>query len=156
MKKILAKLFIVLIATVTLVCNSAFALIRSEGDINQAVYKLNQIQNQDFVSFINKSELVGNRLGEFKMVSEQYKTSAAAASDTLKGILSQIETVTRSSDIASSDKEMQIRTLYSEANTVLLDMDNKTITYISSLGSIMPSITYERFIKKYTTYYNNL
>ena len=155
MKKMFLKIMLILALCITFICNSANALVRSESDIQ---YKIKQIQtlcDQDYFNFINKSELIGYRLSNFEMYTQQYKNSANATIQKLNSILMQISLVRNSADFSDSEKTMQINKLYQDAETILIDLNNTTVNYIFSIRLGMPSISYQRYTKKFIDYYNS-
>lgn len=135
---------------------SACSAIFSTGEILAKQTKLKTLAAFDYSSFVNKHELVGYRLSSFNMASSQHKNSAMIASDTLSNLVEQINYIENSADYSDSEKQVQIYKLYQEADSVLYDLDSKTINYLFSLRDIMPSLTYDRFVKKFQDYYNSM
>lgn len=146
------SLFIALFAF----CQSANAMVSSDSDIHNKMNKLNVIINTDFISFINKTELIGNRLTHFEMATAQYKNHARMSRDNLQGMLEQTGKIKSSLDMTEADKNMQVSMIYQNATNMLFNMDIATTNYLASLKYVMPSITYSRFIKKYQDFYNGL
>ncbi|MBQ8887794.1 MAG: hypothetical protein IJY61_08855 [Candidatus Gastranaerophilales bacterium] len=132
------------------------ATIYSEADIYQKINQLNTLIDQDFVEFVNKSDLVGYRLDSFKMSSANYKNVARMTVEKLRKMLEQINSINQSSEFSDSDKSMQIARIYQEATTDLYNMDTQTINFMIGLNQFMPTITYSRFVKKYQEFYNGL
>ena len=135
---------------------SANALVNSSSDINAKIIKLNKIAQYDYNSFVNKNELIGYRLSNFNMLTSQYQNSAKQSVDNLNNIVFQIDTIRNSSDFSDSDKELQINKLYQDADTTLYNFDSQTLNYIFSLRNVMPSISYQRFAKKFQEFYNEI
>lgn len=135
---------------------SSDAAIRSTGEIYAKKAKLQTLSSYDFMSFVNKNELIGYRFGEFNMASSQYKNSVSMAIDSLNSIIDQIKYIENSADYSNSDKQVQISRLYQDADSVLYDLDSKTITYLTSVRDFMPTLTYSRFVKKFQTFYNQM
>ncbi len=155
MKKMIFRIAFIFALFIAFFCNSANAYINSESDIQ---YKINQIYSlcqTDFFQFINKSELIGYRLSNFEMQSQQYKNTANATAQRLNGIITQINLVKNSSDFTDSEKTMQINKLYQDAETILIDLNNSTVNYIFNVRMPLPSISYQRYSKKFIDYYNS-
>ena len=135
---------------------SASALIYSEADIYQKMDKLKVIMNTDYISFINKADLVGYRLSSFDMQTMNYKNQARMNIENLNNILSQIKDIRYSMELSETDKNMQISKLHQQAANLLFGMDNMTMNYLLSLNTIMPTITYDRFVNRFQEFYNEL
>lgn len=133
---------------------NANATISSEYDINRKMEQLREIAQYDYISLINKNELIGYTLDSFNMASSQYKNSAYLAIEHFNSILSQIDTIKNSSDFSDSDKQLQISKLYQDADATLYNLDSQTMNYLFSIRNFMPSITYQRFVKKFQAFYN--
>ena len=154
-RKFFSCLFAIVLALFTF-APMGNATIYSEADIYQKIYKLNMLIEQDFVSFVNKSDLVGYRLESFKMSASNYKNVARMTVEKLRKMLEQINSINQSSEFSDSDKAMQISRIYQEATTDLYNMDTQTINFMIGLNQFMPTITYSRFVKKYQEFYNGL
>lgn len=154
-RKFFSCLFAIVLALFTFSQN-VNAQINSEADIYQKIGQLNILIQQDFVEFVNKSDLVGYRLESFKMSSSNYKNVARMTVEKLGKMLEQINSINQSSEFSDSDKAMQIAKIYQDATTDLYNMDTQTINYMISLNQFMPTITYSRFVKKYQDFYNDL
>ena len=155
MKSKLVKFFLVLALFFTSFI-PAHALIINDGDLNQGITKLQQLYDHDFLSMVNKSELIGYRLSNYNMLTNQYKNNAFLAIEELKKNLKQIQLVRNSSEFSDTDKQMQINVLYQDCDRVLYDIDNKTSTYLYSCRYHMPTITFQRYVKHFLEYYNSL
>ncbi len=136
-------------------CLSANALISSEADILNKINQLQVISDYDYISMVNKNELIGYRLDSFNMASYQYKNSAKQVIDNFKNLLFQMDTIKNSSDFSDSDKDVQIKKLYQEADSALYTLDSQTLNYLFSLRDFMPPITYQRYVKKFQAFYND-
>ncbi len=134
----------------------ANAYVSSEYDIQQKVQQVRALSKFDFLSLVNKNELIGFRLDNFKMTSQYYSNNVALSADNLSNILNQINLVKNSSDYSDTEKNMQLNKLYQDANNALYDIDTKTISYLIEVRRGMPSITYQRYLKKFQDYYNSL
>lgn len=134
----------------------ADAYIASEYDIQRKVEQLQQLSEFDFLSLINKNELIGYRLDSFNMSCMFYSNSVRVVAENLNNILKQIELVKNSSDYSDTEKNMQISKLYQNADTALFELDSKTMSYLMDIRMGMPTITYDRYVKKFREYYNSL
>lgn len=153
------KLFCIitlLVLSIFSTVNTANAVIYSEDDIQIKIEQLEQLCDFDFLSLINKSELIGFRLQNFRMSSQLYSNSIIVTIDNLKNIVNQIELVKNSADFSGTEKDMQINKLLHSADTALFELDTKTMSYLMDLRISMPTITYDRYIRKFQDYYNNL
>ncbi len=133
---------------------TASAVISSESDMMRKINQLKTISQYDYISLVNKNELIGYRLDSFNMASSQYKNSTKLVIDNFNSILFQIDTVRNSSDFSDSDKQIQINKLYQDADSALYNLDSQTINYLFSLRDFMPPITYQRYVKKFQSFYN--
>ena len=154
-KKLLGVISLVCLLMVS-VCSEAWAAIYSQSDINNVSRKLMQVSTIDMMSFVNKSDLVGYRYSSFQMQSEQYKRSISATITNLQSISNKINIIKNSIDYSDSEKEMQTRQLYQEADTAVYNVNTLTINYLMDLKQTMPTVTYQKFIKRFQEYYNGL
>ncbi len=135
---------------------SASAIVYSDADIYQKINQLNVIMQTDYLSFINKADVVGYRLSSFEMQTMNYKNQARMNIENLNNILIQINDIRNSMELSESDKNLQISKLYQQSANLLFGMDNMTMNYLISLNSILPTITYNRFINRFQEFYNEL
>ena len=156
MKTKLFSFIFALFLTLFSFVQSASALVYSEADIYQKINQLNVIMNTDYISFINKADLVGYRLSTFEMQTMNYKNQARMNIENLNNILVQINDIRNSLELSQTDKNMQISRLYQQAANLLFDMDNMTMNYLLSLNTVMPTITYNRFVNRFQEFYNAL
>lgn len=156
MKKILKAIMLSISALLIMSVNSCYALIFNEDDILVAIDKLTEIANEDFFSMVNKSELIGIRYENFNMLTMQYQSEVAGTANLLRDKLNKINLIMNSSDYSDTEKQMQTNALYQEVNLALNTIDTRTMNYIFSLRDFMPSITYQRYNKKFTEYYNDI
>lgn len=151
----LFKFLLLFIAFFFFILN-ANALVNSNSDINFKIVQLNKIAQFDYNSMVNKNELIGYRLNNFNMLTAQYQNSAKKAVDNLNNIIFQIDTIRNSSDFSDSDKELQINKLYQDADSILYNFDSDTLNYVFALRNFMPSISYQRYTKKFQAFYNEI
>ncbi len=135
---------------------SAQALITSDAEAMEKVESIQALASFDFYSLFNKSELIGYNLTSYNVTTSQYKQNAMATIELIRSSLSQIQLVRNSMDMTDEDKNIQINKLYQDIDGSLYALDSQTLNYIYSLRSIMPTITYQRFVKKFEEYYNSL
>lgn len=135
---------------------NAFAAIYSDADIYQKINQLNVISNTDFISFINKADVVGYRLANFEMTSSNYKNYIRMTTEQLTTLLKQIQEVRNTTELSDADKNMQISKMYQDATALLFNVDTQTMNYLMSMNRTMPTITYSRFVKNYQDFYNGL
>ena len=155
MKKLLSNI-ILTIALFMFIALNSFAAITSSIEIDEKIDQLNKIVDLNIYSFINKTDLIGERALDFEVNTTQYKKDTILAIESLKDLLNQIDLIKSSNDISSEEKNIQISRLYQEADKILYNIDSKTIQYIYMLHHSMPTITYQRFSKKFREFYNNL
>ena len=151
MKKILASIFIMLYFAL-----NAFASINSVSDIESKISKLNQLNNYNFINLVNKTDLIGERLQSFDMLSSQYKNEVFLASENLKNIINQINLIKGADNISDSEKTLQISKLYQDTQTILYNIDSKTVQYLYGLRTFMPTITYQKYSVSFSNFYNGL
>lgn len=154
-KKLLSAISLICLLMFS-ICSNAWAAINSQAAINSTSNKLMQVSTMDFMSFVNKSDLVGYRYSNFQMQTEQYKRSVSGTVTNLQSISNRINIIKNSIDFSDSEKEMQTRQLYQEADTAIYNVNTLTINYLIGLKQSMPTITYQKFVKKFQDYYNGL
>lgn len=133
----------------------AEAAIMSEYDISFKKGQLQELAQYDYISFINKNELIGYRLDGFNMATSQYKNAVMITLERLNKNLAQIEIINNSTDFSDSDKQVQLNNIYQDSDAALYDLDSKSINYVFSLKNTMPSITFNRFAKRFIEFYNS-
>lgn len=154
-KKLLSVLsFILMFLFASLL--SAQAIVTSQNDMKVTVDKLNNLARTDFISFVNKNELVGYRLNSYQMATESYRRNVYDAIERFNTGIDKIDLVNNSTDFSDTEKEMQINQILHEGDMTISDLNSKTISYLISLKGFMPSVTYQRYLKKFQTYYNSL
>ena len=155
MKKILGLLFTVgllFFSTVT----DAKAFIQSEYELDAAATKVTELAENDLLSLVYKNELIGYRLESFNLQTMQYQRSAQFHADNLHSLRSKLDVIQNSIDFSDTEKDMQSRQLYQEADAALSDLNSKTISYLIGLRDLMPTVTYQRYVKRFLDYYNDL
>ena len=156
MKKKLFLTFTVIFAMFFALSLDAKAYISSDQDIINKKKQVEELYKFDFLSLVNRGELIGYRLDDFRMQSQGYANTIYVAIDNLNNISSQIQFIRNSQELSNTDKDMRIRKLYQDADMALYDIDNKTSNYLINLKYSMPSITYDRYLRKFQDYYNSL
>ena len=155
MKKKIISLFSLLCLLFFVAIGTADAAIKTKADITVVVKKLNSLSKTDMTSFVNKSELIGVRKERFSLYSTQYQRKIVSTVENLQNISNSIDVINKSLEISNTEKKMQLQKLYQEADAALGDVDNITLDFL--VGSeMLPSITQQRFIKKFLAYYNSL
>lgn len=154
MKKNLFKLLLPIVMLFAFILQVE-ATIMSEYDIRMKKEQLHTIAQYDYIDLINKNELIGYRLDSFNMATSQYKNAAMIAAERLNKNLAQIDIVNNSTDFSDSDKQVQINNIYQDSDAALYDLDSQSINYIYSLRNTMPSISFNRFAKKFIEFYNS-
>ncbi len=152
------KIFTFLLAVVFSLCTFALTANAQISSINDMIYKKNQLQqiyNTDFLSFINKNEMIGYRLNSFNMDTQFYKNNVKGVIEKIDNSVRQIQLIQNSADISDTEKSMQIGQIYQDIDISLYDLDAKTITFISNCRHSMPTITFQRFSKKFENFYNS-
>ena len=135
---------------------NANALIRSDADIYASINRLNSLVVYDFNSLFNKSEIIGYRLDSFNYSTLQYKNAARNVYEYFNSVIGQINTINNSTEISNTDKQLQISNLYQNAEAALYDLNSKSVNYLISLRGVMPTITYQKYVKSFVKYYNSL
>ena len=155
MKKILSLLSILCIVFFSAI-STVEAVVYSEYDIDVAIQKMNELASRDLLSFVNRNELIGFRLENVNMATMQYQTTVKATADSLVNMRNRIDIVKNSADFSDSEKNMQINQIYQEADASISNTTSKTVMYLIELRNSMPTITYQRYVKKFQEYYNQL
>lgn len=133
----------------------ADAQIRTDSDI---FYKRNQLQvivNQDFMSFINKNEMIGSRKDSFNIDTQFYKNYVYGLIEKINKSTQQMEIIRSSQELSDTDKMMQINNIYQDIDYSMYDLDSKTINYLLNCKKSMPTLTFQTFAKKFQDFYNN-
>lgn len=151
--KILSLVFIIVLGLFTLVM-PAMAQIKSEFDITNKRNQIQTILNTEFMSFVNKNELIGYKLDAYNMESQYYKNYLYTVIEKLNNQLTQINIIRTSQDLSDTDKTMKLNDIFQDVDVTLYDVDAKTITYLSNCKRSMPSITYQKFTKTFEKFYN--
>ena len=59
-------------------------------------------------------------------------------------------------DLTTEDRDLKIRKIYQDIDAALYSLDSQTLSYIFAMRNIMPTITYQRFVKRFEAFYNSL
>lgn len=144
---------IILLFCMTLQAN---AYISTEQDLQNNIKKLQTLRNFNPGSIISKGDLIGYRLDDFNMAVNTYNTAITYSIDQLLQVQSDIAKFKTMSGITNSDRYAQIEKLYQQANTVMSGLESQTTTFVQNASKPMPTLTYERFKKKFWEYYYSL
>ena len=137
------------------VVNEVNAVIFSQADVYVAIERMRDLAGKDMMSMINKSEIIGYRYDNFRIVTMQYQRNIAAAADNLQNIANRINLIENSSDYSDTEKNMQVQKLYQEADATISKVHTATMDYLIGLNQL-PTITYSKFVRKFQDYYNSL
>lgn len=152
----LKKLFCFICLLVFALPLTANAAVRSEGDAITKMNKVQTIVDYDFYSFFNKSELIGNNLTNYNISTSQYKQAARSTKELINSSLSQAQMLRDSIDLTTEDRDLKMRKIYQDIDAALYSLDSQTLSYIFAMRNIMPTITYQRFVKRFEAFYNSL
>ena len=150
----LKKIFCFICLLVFALPLTANAAVRSEGDAITKMNKVQTIVDYDFYSFFNKSELIGNNLTNYNISTSQYKQAARSTKELINSSLSQAKMLRDSIDLTTEDRDLKMRKIYQDIDAASLD--SQTLSYIFAMRNIMPTITYQRFVKRFEAFYNSL
>lgn len=153
------KLFLVPVIAIMLFFGftlNADAYIGNEQDLSLTIQKLQKLRSADMSSFINKGELIGYRLDDFNMIYGTYMGSVGNAMDQLTQLQSEIEKFKNMSGIEEKERYAQIEKLYQNANTVVGNVNTQTSDFIYNASRPMPTMTYDKFKKKFSAFYYSL
>ena len=151
--KFLSLVFVIILGLFTIIM-PAMAQIQSEFDITNKRNQIQTILDTDFMSFVNKNELIGYKLNAYNMESQYYKNYLYTVLEKFNNQLNQINIIRSSQDLSDTDKTMKINEIFQDIDVTLYDVDAKTITYLSNCKRSMPSITYQKFTKTFEKFYN--
>ncbi len=135
---------------------AAQAIIENDSDAVEKMDKIQSLVDYDFFKLFNKTELIGTSLTTYNVSTSQYKQAALSTIEVIRSSLSQTEMVRSAVDLTDEDKSLQINKVYQDIDAALYALDSQTLNYIYALRTIMPTITYPRFVKKFEAYYNSL
>lgn len=152
----LKKLFCFICLLVFALPLTANAAVRSEGEAITKMNKVQTIVDYDFYSFFNKSELIGNNLTNYNISTSQYKQAARSTKELINSSLSQAKMLRDSIDLTTEDRDLKMRKIYQDIDAALYSLDSQTLSYIFAMRNIMPTITYQRFVKRFEAFYNSL
>lgn len=152
----LKKLFCFICLLVFALPLAANAAVRSEGEAITKMNKVQTIVDYDFYSFFNKSELIGNNLTNYNISTSQYKQAARSTKELINSSLSQAQMLRDSIDLTTEDRDLKMRKIYQDIDAALYSLDSQTLSYIFAMRNIMPTITYQRFVKRFEAFYNSL
>lgn len=155
MKKLLGLLTLVCLLFFSAITD-ANAAINNKYELRAAADKVSEIARYDVLSFVNKNELIGYMLDNFNLRAMDYQRIAQYHAENMYGYITQIEIIENSVDFSDTEKEMKCRQFYQYADTSLADLNSKTISYLVGLRDMMPTITYQRYVKRFLDYYNDL
>lgn len=150
MKKIFSVV-VVLVASLIFSVGQCFAEIESVKDIDKKMQVLEKLYKYDMSLLYNKSEIIGQRRDSFQKEIQNYKRNVKMTITILEKTKQEI---TNLADQGESD--LTISNLYLSADNALYDFDNKTFDFLQKIESIMPTITYQKFKKKFETFYESL
>ena len=156
MKTKLAKILILVAIFITSLFIPANAIVTSEYDIQRRIQQVQQLATFDYNQFVNKADLIGYRRNNFSMLISQYTTTASMTAEQLRTIVTQIQMTKKSSDFSDSDKMINVNNSYLDADKILYNLDNQTINFLYSCKNTMPTVTYQKFVKRFLDYYNSL
>lgn len=157
--KIKFKLFLAaVIAVITFagVVLNAEAYIGSEQDLSITIQKLQKLRSSDISSFMNKGELIGYRLEDFNMVYNAYISSVSHSIEQLVELQGEIEKFKNMAGIEEKERYAQIEKLYQSANTIVSGINTETSNFVYNSSRPMPTMTYDKFKKKFWAYYYSL
>lgn len=152
------KLFTMFFTLFVLFCFAlnAQAYINSESDILLKMKIVKQLESLDLASLVNKNEIIGYNASNYQLACMGYSKSVSLTYDKLNEILKQLRMVRNFSEISDSEKSMQISKLYSDAESALTSLDRDSNAFVQDARRILPTITYDRFQKKFRDYYYSL
>lgn len=156
MKINLFRIFLPVVLFLASLFIPANATITSEYDIQNKISQIQQLGSLDFDQFVNKPDLIGYRRANYKMFSAQYSSTANMTAEQLRTIYNQILLLKNTSEISDTDKTMQYNNLYFDADKILYNLDNQTLNYVNFCRNTMPTVTYQKFAKRFLAYYNSL
>lgn len=134
----------------------AEAYIQNVNDIQMTIQKLDDLRSTNISSFINRGEIIGNRLDDFNMIYNTYISYISAAIAQLDELKNDIYKFENMQGIEEQERFAQISKLYQTANTVVQNVHLQTNSFVYNASKPMPTITYDRFKKKFLSYYASL
>ena len=134
----------------------AFADVSDERDIQDVVAKLNGIISMNPYSLFNKSELIGYRRDQFEMSTNHYKARVTSARDRILNLSNQMKTIKKDTNINDEDRATAMTGSMQEVNGYIAEVDSLTYSYLNEIRWFMPSLTYQRYYKKFQNYYSYL
>ena len=135
---------------------NAQALVQNEADLNLEIQKLTILRDNDTLQMINKAELIGYRLDNFNSARYAYNSSISSAIDQLNMIKDNVSKLKSDPNVENNIKEIEEQRYYQEANNIIINLNNQASMYIYNLRMYMPSITYDRYTRKFWDFYNSL
>ncbi len=153
--KFFAILSFVLILLFSTVCD-AQAFTSSKSDIELSIQKLDQLAKFDYTSLLHKNELIGYRLDNYNLDTNQYRRDVESARDNLINNLNKIDIINTSVDFSDTEKQIQLNQVYQNVDTTLSNINSRTLMYLTNTKRYMPTITAQQYISKFQKYYDSL
>lgn len=153
----LKKLFLIPIIVVLMLFNcisSAQAYISSPEDLHNTILKLYELRNFDSLSFINRSELIGERLANFNEARFAYNSAIESGLHQLLQYEEELNTLTSSGDDTEQKIiDLQKQRIYHDANAVVSNINSQAGIFLQAIRPVMPTISYQKYRKKFYEYY---
>ena len=134
----------------------ADAYIANMQDLDYSIQKLQMLRTSNMSEYVKRGEIIGNRLNDFEMIHRTYISSIDSAISRLQKIKEDINNIETMSGISEKDKYAQIEDAFKDANIVIDEVNMRTNDFVVNSSRPMPTITYERFKKKFWAFYYSL
>ena len=155
MKKFFKSLLVIALFMFCINTN-VYAAVSSTEEISYEVNKIMELNDIDFSQFYNSSEVVGMNRSSFNIVVSEYKLKNKTIVDSLQSIISMIDKIQQSDEFTDSEKDSKTNELMQKANEELNKMGSNAMSFVSSVGYYLPTITYGKFKKAFAECYNSL
>ena len=155
----LKKLFLIPLMTILMLFNSilsAEAYINSQEELHNSILKLYELRNFDSLSLINKNELIGERLANFNEARFTYNSALEASLHQLLLYEDELYELYKSEDANQQFIDIQVQRIYHDANSVVANVNNQAGDFLKNIRHIMPTVTYQKFRKKFYDYYQSV
>ena len=136
--------------------SSAQAYINSQQDLHNAILKIYDLRNFDSMKFISKSELIGERLTDFNEARYVYNSTLESGMYQLMQFEEEINRLNNSTNMDQRAIDTQIQRIYNNANAVVSNINSQAGMYIQRIRYSMPTMTYQKYRKKFYEYYESV
>jgi len=154
MKKKAAAFFLTAVLMVSSAL-SAFAGVQSLEEIYSAAEGLGKMAECDLSGLIGSAELIGESKRFFNIAASQYKNLVKQGQENMlrqAAIIEQIQTY----NLPEDEKYAKINEHYQDADNIIYGINARSLEHLYGLERFMPTVSYQKYSKKFLNFYNGL